>query len=124
MTINEAITRLDSLMQNTYTTEDKIAWLSRVDSMLKTHIIDKHKGAEDVAFSGYTPDIDKNTELIAQAPFDEMYPYFIEAQIHYYNGEYDRYNNAIVNFQSVYEQYAAWYVSKHTPNAAGTRFLF
>lgn len=123
MTIKEAISRIDDLMRNSYTTENKIAWLSRVDTMLKAHIIDKHEGHEEVQFAGYSPDADQDTELIAHAPYDEMYPLFLESQIHYYNGEYDKYNNAIVNFQAVYDEYAAWYVANHTPLSKG-RFLW
>lgn len=123
MTINEAVSRIDDLMRNAYTTENKIAWLSRVDNMIKAHIIDKHEGNENVSFSGYSPNVDRSTELIANAPFDEMYPLFLEAQIHYYNGEYDKYNNAIVNFQMEYDKYAAWYTCHHTPLSKG-RFLF
>ena len=123
MTIKEAISRIDDLMRNSYSIANKIAWLSRADAMLKTHVIDKHVGHEDIRFTGYAPDTDVDTVLLAPAPFDEMYPLFLEAQIHYYNGEYDKYNNAIVNFQAIYEQYAAWYVANHTPLGKG-RFLF
>lgn len=124
MTIREAIARLDGLMPNTYTTENKISWLSRVDSMIKQQIIETHEGGEDITFHGYNSETDQSTKLIADEPHDEMYIRFMEAQIHYNNGEYDRYNNAITMFQSLYESYAAWYVRRHTPIAAGRRFLF
>jgi hypothetical protein len=54
MTINEAITRLDSLKPNGYTLSDKIGWLSIVDGMIKNNIIDTHEGAdEEKAIEGY-----------------------------------------------------------------------
>ena len=54
MTINEAITRLDSLKPNGYTLSDKIGWLSIVDGMIKNNIIDTHEGAdEQVAIDEY-----------------------------------------------------------------------
>ena len=124
MTINEAVSRIDGLMRNAYTTENKIAWLSRVDNMIKAHIIDKHEGNENVSFSGYSPNVDRSTELIAHAPFDEMYPLFLEAQIHYYNGEYDKYNNAIIMFNTAFEAYQSYYTRNHLPMIRGRRFLF
>ena len=45
MKIIEAITRIDSLKHNTYSRDDKIAWLSELDEKVKTEIIDTHYGA-------------------------------------------------------------------------------
>ena len=123
MTVREAITRLDGLMRNAYTTEDKITWLSRADWMVKRHIIDRHEGGEEVTFNGYTAG-DMERELIAPVPHDEMYIRFLEAQIHYNNGEYDKYNNAIMMYQSVFDDFAAMYCRNHMPISTGARFLF
>lgn len=123
MTIREAITKLDALMHNTYTNADKISWLSRADWMVKRHIIDRHEGREDITFNGYT-DADMDKTLLVGAPHDEMYIRFIESQVHYNNGEYDKYNNAIMMFQSVYDDFASMYTREHLPISAGPRFLF
>lgn len=123
MTIREAITRFDALMRNTYTNADKVTWLSRADWMVKRHIIDRHEGGDGVEFDGYA-DGDMDTELLVPAPHDEMYIRFLEAQVHYNNGEYDRYNNAIMMFQAVYEDYSAMYTRQHLPISAGARFIF
>ena len=124
MTINEAIERLDNLKYNTYTNADKIAWLSKLDNMLKRHIIDTHEGAESVVFDGYTEDTDPDTELLATAPYDEMYLRWLEAQIDYTNGEYDKYNASILLFNTEYEAFNAFYTRTHMPLAAGRRFRF
>ena len=124
MTIREAITRLDALKFNTYTDTDKVEWLSRLDKMVKTHIIDTHEGAEDVSFTGYDDNTDPGTELLVDAPHDEMYLRWMEAQIHYYNGEYDKYNNAIIMFNTAYEAFQAYYTRNHLPVNRGKRFLF
>ena len=115
MKIAEAIARLNSLKQNTYTLEDKVAWLSRLDHMIKKHIVDTHEGGEAVAFQGYTPETDPETELLAPAPFDEMYLRWMEAQIDYHNSEYDRYNQSMQMFKAEYDGYARWYNRNHMP---------
>lgn len=123
MTVRDAITRLDSLMHNTYKNNEKVSWLSRADWMIKMHIIDRHEGGENVVFFGYTEnDLDK--ELLAPAPHDEMYIRFLEAQVHYNNGEYDKYNNAIMMYNAVYEDFSAMYTRTHLPISAGPRFVF
>ena len=64
MTIAQVITRLDELKHNTYSQSQKIAWLSKVDSMVKRHIIDTHEGGEKVSFTGYDDDTDLQTQLL------------------------------------------------------------
>ena len=81
MKIREAVERIDSHKHNIYTQNDKIAWLSRLDSMVKTLIIDAHEGGEAVEFTGYDDSTDLNTEMLVPAPFDEMYLRWLEAQI-------------------------------------------
>lgn len=124
MKIIEAINRLDALKFNTYTQSDKVEWLSRLDSMVKKHIIDTHEGADTVVFSGYDDSTDPKTELLVTAPHDEMYLRWLEAQIDYHNGEYDKYNNAIIMFNTAYEAYQAYYTRTHMPVNRGRRFLF
>lgn len=124
MTIIEAITRIDSLIFNTYTQNDKVEWLSRLDSMVMRHIIENHEGADSIIFSGYTADTPLETVLLVPAPYDEMYLKWLEVQIHYHNGEYDKYNNAIMMYNTVFENYAAYYNTTHKPVQRGRRFLF
>ena len=115
MKIIEAISRLDSMKHNTYTQSDKVAWLSRLDSMVKKHIIDTHEGADAVTFTGYDDSTDIQTELLVPAPYDEMYLRWMEAQIDYHNGEYGKYNNAVDMFTTSYEAYQNYYNRTHMP---------
>lgn len=115
MKIAQAIARLDSLKHNVFPIEEKIAWLSRLDHTIKKHIIDTHEGGADVVFQGYTPETDPETELLAPAPFDEMYLHWMEAQIDYYNDELDRYNKSMQMFQTEYNGYERWYNRNHMP---------
>ena len=124
MTIIEAINRIDNLIHNTYSQPEKVEWLSRLDSMVKKQIIDTHEGSGNVAFNGYNDSTPLDTVLLVPAPYDEVYPKWIEAQIHYYNGEYDKYNNAIIMFNTAFEAFAAYYNQNHMPINRGRRFLF
>ena len=124
MTIIEAINRLDTLKFNTYTQDDKVAWLSRADAMVKKLIIDTHEGAEAVNFTGYDADTPLDTVLLVPSPFDEVYLRWMEAQIDYHNGEYDKYNNAIIMYNTAFESYQNYYNRTHMPVQKGRRFLF
>lgn len=122
MKIIEAINRIDSLKHNTYTNSDKVAWLSRLDSMVKKLVIDTHEGADDVTFTGYDDSTDLQTELLIPEPFDEVYLRWMEAQIDYHNGEYGKYNNAILMYNTAYEAYQNYYNRTHMP--IGKKFKY
>lgn len=124
MTIIEAINRLDSLMHNTFNKSDKVAWLSRVDAMVKRLIIDTHEGGENVTFTEYTDKTPTDTVLLIPAPFDEVYLRWLEAQIHYANGEYGKYNNAILMYNTAFSAYQDFYNRSHMPKNTDKRFLF
>lgn len=124
MTIHNAINSIDELMHNTYTQENKVTWLSRVDTMVKKLVIDTHDGGEDVSFSVYNEDTDLETVLLIPEPFDEAYLRWMEAQIHYHNGEYDKYNNAVVMFNTAFDAYKSDYTRNHMPLQSEKRFLF
>jgi hypothetical protein len=115
MKIADAIARIDELKHNTYSYSQKVGWLSRVDAMIKKHIIDTHKGSEKITFNGYTADTDPQTVLLAPEPFDEMYLRWMEAQIDYHNGEYGKYNQSIQMFKAEYNGYERWYNRNNMP---------
>lgn len=122
MKIIEAINRIDSLKQNTYSESNKVAWLSRLDTMVKKHIIDTHEG-DEVTFTGYDDCTDLQKELLIPEPYDRAYLLWMEAQIDYYNGEYDKYNNAIDTFDAVYEDYQKYYNRTHMPKGKKLKFF-
>lgn len=123
MTILEAINSVDSLKHNTYSDTDKRNWLSRLDWMVKTEIIGTHAGG-NIYFAGYNDDTPDDTVLLIPPPYDEVYLRWMEAQIDYHNGEYNKYNNSIIMFNTAYEGFAAYYKRTHAPLGGGQRFIF
>lgn len=115
MTLNEAINKIDALKPNGYLLEDKVKWLSSVDGVIKGEIIDTHEGGEDIVFEGYTEETDLDTELLAPAPYDEMYIRWLEARIDYANGEYGKYNNSITMYNTEFSAFRNYYNRTHMP---------
>lgn len=122
MKIIDAINRIDALKHNTYTQGDKVAWLSRVDSMVKKLILDLYEG-EEAAFTGYDDHTSVDTELLVPEPFDEMYLRWLEAQMDYNNGEYNKYNNSISMFNTAFEAYQNYYNRNHMPKGKKLKFF-
>ena len=121
MTIRDCIGRLDSLLHNTCTDDEKISWLSAVDGQIQLQIIDAHEGG-GTPFTPYQSGDGERT-LLAQPPFDQMYLHYLQAQIHYLNGELRRYNNAITLFQSCFDSYVNHYNRTHRPLGAKFRYF-
>ena len=123
MTIRQAIERIDSQKHNIYSQNDKIVWLSRVDALVKMLIIDAHEGGEEVLFEGYDDSTDPERELLVPAPFDELYLRWLEARMDYLNGEYDRYNNAMEMYQTLWDSYVNHYRRIHMPKGGEFRYF-
>jgi hypothetical protein len=115
MKLREAIDRIDSLKHNTYTTAEKVEWISRLDGLVKDQIIDTHEDGENIEFNGYTVEADMERELLIPAPYDDAYIKWLEAKIDYYNGEIARYNNSVMMYQAVYDSYQRYYNRTHMP---------
>lgn len=123
MTIIEAISRVDTLKPNAYKQPEKIAWLSSLDAFIKNAIVDTHKDGEEISFSGYDESTPLTVELIVPSPYDELYLFWLEAKIDYYDREYKKYNNAMAMYQRALEQFESYYVRTHMP-IGNRRFLF
>ena len=124
MTIIEAINRIDHLKPNAYSQQDKVRWLSNLDGVVKKEMIDTHEGGEDVIFEGYNDETLLTTELLIPAPYDEVYVRYLEMQIDYANGEYAKYNNSTVEYNTAFSAFEKYYNRDHTPRSRGSRFLF
>lgn len=115
MTIIETINRIDILKPNTYSPETKTYWLSNLDGIVFEKIIKTHEGAEGKDFNGYTVETPIDTVLLIPAPYDDIYLKWLEAQIDYANGEYDKYNNIIVAYNDAYTEFERYYNRTHMP---------
>jgi hypothetical protein len=122
MTLIEAINRIDNLKPNTYSQAEKVMWLSNLDQLIKKEIIDTHEGAEGVEFNGYREDTPLTTELLVPAPYDEIYLFWLETKINYWNGEIGKYNNSILMYNEAYSAFAKRYNRTHLPKSK--KFIF
>ena len=118
MTGHECITRLDRLKPNSYAPADKLFWLRQLEETVKREIIDTHELPD-------TPPAEDTEDgvLIAPPPFDEMYIHYLEAQIDYANGEFDRFNNSNAMFRSVYSAFANAYNREHMARSQKKNYM-
>lgn len=123
MTIIEAIGRTDVLKPNNYTELDKVRWLSELEWMIKTEIIDTHEGSEAVTFNGYDETTDTERELLISAPHDDVYLKWLESKIDYHNAEYGKYNNSSTAFNTAWSAFERCYNRLHKPVQTKLKFF-
>ena len=121
MTIMEAINRIDVVKPNSFKQTEKIRWLQTLDGIIKAEIIDTHEGGENITLGEYS----ENTllqDLLVPAPYDDIYIKWLEAQIDYGMGEYNKYNNTITVYNKALADFERYYNRTHMP--IGTKFKY
>lgn len=124
MTIEQAITKAAALKPSQFTDADMIDWLSTLDMQIYVEIMLTHEDAPETEFTGYVSEgddaTDTDTELLAPAPYDKMYVHYLLAQIDFYNGDMERFNNMQRRFEMEYGEYESWYNREHLPLQANS----
>lgn len=88
----------DKLRPNTIESEIKLRWLEELDGRIYGEILSSHEGYENFEIP--------KTELIAPAPYDEMYIYWLFMKMDYMNGETERFNNDALMHNTAWLNYA------------------
>ncbi len=96
----EVLARVDALLPNGYSEAEKLRWLAQAEGFVLREI----RGAEGVL-----------PAVTAEIPYDEMYRYYVEAQVHYANGETARYNNAVSLWNNGFLTYRDYCCRRETP---------
>lgn len=105
MTINEVLNEVDNIAKNnSIEREQKIKWLDRLDKTIFNDLI-QYKENQIESFDGYTINTDEDTTLLVISPYDELYVYYILAQINLVQQEVKYYNNNIAVYEDKYRNY-------------------
>ena len=112
LTVGQVLLQVDALLPNQYTAEEKRRWLKQAEGFVIEEVIKVHEGGENCRLLEEWSD---DTELLVGAPYDELYRYYVEAQIHYANGEMNRYNNACTAWNNALLTYRDCYCRSHLP---------
>ena len=102
MTAQECINYIDAIEPNAYTSTQKLGWLSECEGKV-------YAGLFLVQPDEFTPITDGSRTLALPAPDDRMYSRYLQAMIHYANGEYDRYANSMAMFNEAWSEANRWF---------------
>lgn len=126
MTVSEALARADALYPNQRSITEKLAWLSSLDGQVLAFL----RGYEDTentlaVKAGALPyaEGDMGVELLVPFPYDELYVYYLYAQVCFVMGEVTRYENALLHYNALMQQYRVEYARTHMPIQVRKRVL-
>lgn len=107
MTLEAACALGDRIAGNQIPLPIKVRWLSCLDGQIHREILQTHAG-NGCTFEGYDGDTEPQQVLLIPEPYDEIYRWYLEMQIHDTNGEILKYNNAAERFNSALLAYGDW----------------
>lgn len=113
MTIAEIIDRVDRNVPNAFSGAEKVRWIAQLDGRIAADVM--LMSPAEIRQLGYRYPEDKNTEPLVEFPHDDIYELWLEAQIHYHNGETNKYQNTIQLYNASYGGFVRWFASNFEP---------
>ena len=106
------IAKVDDLTPNQYSKEQKINWLDQLESKIDIELRQTHIVPDD--------------DLLDNPYENDLYVYWLQAQIALQNAEIAKYNQQITLFNTYYDEYGAFINRKYFPKqpVSGNRFHF
>lgn len=110
MTVWDIFEYVDEICENAFSNETKLIWLNQVEAELQVEVL---LFATD-GIVRYT-EADMDTEVIAPAPFDKLYPEYLIWRIMLAQGEAERANNQFEIYNAAYLAYVRFVCSTVHP---------
>jgi hypothetical protein len=111
MTLKEVIDFVDGTETNAYSNEQKTVWVSECEGMVHTEA----RLLPPESFSPLIYEEDWDKVLTVKPPHDKLYRDYLQARIHFANGEYERYANSMALFNSEWGEFVRWYARVYEP---------
>lgn len=111
--IREVIERVDELKPNAFAEHQKVRWLALLEGKLAADVFLMNVG--DISQFEYKHPECMEMELLVSYPHDDIYDYWLMAQIDMANGEYDKYNNTMMMYNATLDAFTAWFAQTYDP---------
>lgn len=109
MNISHCISRSRALRPCSAGNEQYISWINTLEGRLQIEILGLSPSQKDYKTYSFS---NMGDTLIVQPPYDDIYVYYCAAMADYFNSEYDKYENDLILFNSLFEKYCS-FIGKH-----------
>jgi hypothetical protein len=113
LTVGQAIGFVDEVKPNAFSQGVKLRWLSQLEGRLalEVFLMSPEEAEADYA---YTAD-DLGKTLLVSMPYDDLYTWWLQAQIDLANGEYDKARNTMAVFNAAWTAFVCWFCQRYDP---------
>lgn len=110
MTISEVIAKISKTKPHPFEDDTIISFINTLDQQVQSEVL-RTAVADRV---DYTWQNNGDTELLMPAPYDSCYLFYAAARIDFDTKEFESYNQNMVQFNNLYEEYKRWYKGQET----------
>lgn len=110
-TLSEIIEEVDEICDNSFSDDQKTRWINRLEARIWTDILLISESDYDTL--DYSADADK--ELVADSTHEDIYYYWLQAQIHLAQRDISDYNIMVNLYNSAWENYASFVAFTYEP---------
>ena len=112
-TIKEILERVDRNKPNAFGVEKKMRWVAELDGKIALQVfLMSYADAVQLQYQ-YPQDLDR--EPLVTFPHEDIYDAWLECKIDLQNGETDKYQNAKVVFDALYNDFVNWFCNNYDP---------
>ena len=111
--ISDIIQLVDDMKPNAYTERTKLGWIAELDGKVAANVM--LMSIADIRQMNYSYPEALNFETLVEFPHDGMYQHWLEAKIDYANGEYNKYQNSMEQFNAHYGDFVRWFTRSYEP---------
>lgn len=112
-TIREILDQVDELRPNAFSEKLKMAWISELDGKIAADVM--LMSIDDIRQIRYSYPENMDSEPLVGFPHDGIYLYWLQAQIDYANGEYNKYQNSMEMYNEHYSNFVRWFANTYKP---------
>lgn len=112
-TIEKILDRVNKNKPNAFDKETLVRWIAELDGRVAADVM--LMGIEEIAGFEYEYPGDLATEPLVCFPHDRIYDLWLEAQIDFGNGEYNKYQNTMEYFNAAYGNFIRWFAGRYHP---------
>lgn len=113
MKIREVIERVDTIKPNAFPAQAKLDCLNALEGRLAASVF--LLAPAEIRRLKYSWPEDKETELLVDAPHDDIYLLWLQAKIDEWNGEYNKYTNTMAIYNEHYGTFLRWFAQLYDP---------
>ncbi len=111
--IKDIIARVNDAKFNNYSDSLKLRWLSLLDGQIAADVF--LMSPEEVEQFSYSYPAGMEITPLVDFPYDGVYDLWLMAQIDFYNGEYEKYQNTMEMFNKAYGVFVTWFLTYYAP---------